>query len=110
MKLIQYLIIGVTLLVCLVAPVMCHDGSYILSFDESSRALPQNVWEKALGFADELGVKITHEYSLIKGFTLDVPEEVLPKLKKKLADLERDYGVKGHLEEDNLVHAFQEHI
>lgn len=56
-----------------------------------------------------LGGKITHEYSLIKGFTMDVSDDVLPHLKQQLQEAERRFGYKVYLEKDSEVHAFAKH-
>ncbi|QLL34554.1 hypothetical protein HG536_0G04160 [Torulaspora globosa] len=56
-----------------------------------------------------MGAKITHEYSLIKGFTMDASDELLPRLKQKLLEIENTFGYRVHLERDSEVHSFRSH-
>lgn len=56
-----------------------------------------------------MGGKITHEYSLIKGFTMDASDEALSHIKEKLLEVEDRFGYKVYLEQDAQVHAFKDH-
>lgn len=56
-----------------------------------------------------MGGKITHEYSLIKGFTIDASDDLLPRLKAKLHELENTFGYRVHLERDSEAHTFKSH-
>lgn len=81
--------------------------SYILTLDDelASPAVLDDV--KSLVY--NLGARITHEYSLIRGFTLDAPDELLPLLKQRLLEIETTLGYKVHLERDSQVHTFRNH-
>lgn len=110
MRTIQYLLIGVTFL-CLMCPVvLAHGRSYILSFDETAKKVPIDVWEEAKSTIGALGGKVTHEYSLIRGFSLELDDRVKEHVERVIQVMESKYGVKAHLEEDKLVHAAKEHF
>ncbi|CAI4053427.1 hypothetical protein SUVZ_15G2940 [Saccharomyces uvarum] len=84
-------------------------SSYIVTFPKSDTDLAEenNVIEDVKKFVVGIGGKITHEYSLIKGFTVDLPDngQVLDSLKERLSYVENKFGTKCNLEKDSEVHA-----
>lgn len=109
MRTIQYLLIGVTF-ICLLCPVLAHGRSYILSFDESVKQVPQNVWDEAKRTIDDLGGKVTHEYSLFRGLSLELDDRMKENIDHVIDVLGDKYGVVAHLEEDKLVHTAKGHL
>ncbi|CAI4039513.1 hypothetical protein SMKI_08G1810 [Saccharomyces mikatae IFO 1815] len=84
-------------------------SSYIVTFPKTDDvATNQNsIIEDVKKYVVDMGGKITHEYSLIKGFTADLPDndKVLGNLKDHLEDIENKFGTKCNLEKDSEVHA-----
>lgn len=84
-------------------------SSYIVTFPKTDNiATDQNsIIEDVKKYVVDIGGKITHEYSLIKGFTVDLPDsdQVLDSLKERLSYIESKFGTKCNLEKDSEVHA-----
>ncbi|CAI1731451.1 hypothetical protein SEUBUCD646_0O03040 [Saccharomyces eubayanus] len=84
-------------------------SSYIVTFPKSDTVLEEenNIIEDVKKYVVEIGGKITHEYSLIKGFTVDLPDnsQVLDSLTERLSYIENKFGAKCNLEKDSEVHA-----
>ncbi|CAI4512825.1 ASN_HP2_G0023790.mRNA.1.CDS.1 [Saccharomyces cerevisiae] len=84
-------------------------SSYIVTFPKTDNmATDQNsIIEDVKKYVVDIGGKITHEYSLIKGFTVDLPDsdQILDGLKERLSYIESEYGAKCNLEKDSEVHA-----
>lgn len=91
-------------------PVLAHDRSYILSFDESVKQVPAGAWNEVKQTIGDLGGRITHEYSLFRGFSLELGDDVKEHVDHVIDVLENKYGVKAHLEEDKLVQAAKGHF
>ncbi|EJS43374.1 YHR138C [Saccharomyces arboricola H-6] len=84
-------------------------SSYIVTFPKTDNVATEqdNIIEDVKKYVVDIGGKITHEYSLIKGFTVDLPDndEVLDSLKERLNYIENEFGTKFNLEKDSEVHA-----
>ncbi|CCH58940.1 hypothetical protein TBLA_0B00970 [Henningerozyma blattae CBS 6284] len=80
--------------------------SYILTFDNHGQDIRPQFFSDIKEQIKKLGGQITHEYTLIQGFTIDLRQEVLTPLKMKLADIEKTLGYKVYLEKDPEVHTF----
>ncbi|CAI4063949.1 uncharacterized protein SKDI_08G1840 [Saccharomyces kudriavzevii IFO 1802] len=84
-------------------------SSYIVTFPKPDTIATDqdSIIEDVKKFVIDVGGTITHEYSLIKGFTVDLPdsEQVLDSLKEKLDYIEDKFGTKCNLEKDSEVHA-----
>lgn len=57
----------------------------------------------------EAGGSITHEYSLIKGFSMQLPFDFTDGVIKKLNAAADELGNNFHLERDSEVHVFSGH-
>ncbi|EDO18309.1 hypothetical protein Kpol_1039p60 [Vanderwaltozyma polyspora DSM 70294] len=85
-------------------------SSYILTFGNSGdEVIPNSFITEVKNIVSEFGGKVTHEYALIKGFTMDIPSDVVPNLKQKLELVEKKFGYSFNLERDSEVHALVGH-
>ena len=83
-------------------------SSYILTFSKYNidEVVPASFVETVKSLLTGFGGKITHEYVLIKGFTVDLPSDAIPTLKKKLSLIGKEFEYNFNLEKDSEVHAF----
>lgn len=80
-----------------------------MTVDQNDELISSTFLDDIKSLVHDLGGKITHEYSLIKGFTMDASDDVLPRLKKKLQEVESEFGYKVNLERDSEVYCFESH-
>ncbi|PHH61569.1 hypothetical protein CDD81_8150 [Ophiocordyceps australis] len=69
--------------------------SAIIMFEDAKT--PDSVIQQAKNSVVQAGGKITHEYTLIKGFSVVAPEEALQTMKAS----NKDYGMR--VEEDKMM-------
>ncbi|CEP60999.1 uncharacterized protein LALA0_S02e04478g [Lachancea lanzarotensis] len=78
---------------------------YILTLDEDD----QDAWKGKLddfkSLVKQTGGKITHEYSLVKGFSMELPSAHSSDIVKKLLNFAQKLHCKLNIEEDQEVHA-----
>lgn len=80
-----------------------------MTVDQDDGLISSSILDDVKSLVYNMGGKITHEYSLIKGFTMDASDEVLPLIKAKLLEVEDRFGYKVYLEQDAQVHTFKNH-
>ncbi|SCU87181.1 LADA_0E02498g1_1 [Lachancea dasiensis] len=82
--------------------------SYILTIDEQ-----QPAWKAKLddlkSLVKQAGGRITHEYSLVKGFSMELPAESSKGIVDRLESFASRLKCKLHIEQDQEVHAFGGH-
>ncbi|SCV05239.1 LANO_0H03114g1_1 [Lachancea nothofagi CBS 11611] len=85
-----------------------HAKSYILTLDENQAA-----WKGKLddlkSLIKQTGGRITHEYSLVKGFSMELPSDRSKGIVEKLESFAEKLKCKLHIEEDQEVHTFSGH-
>lgn len=82
--------------------------SYIVTFGDGSE-IPFTALDQVKELVKELGGRITHEYSLIKGFSLEVPSSASSEIITQLDHLKEKLGCGIQIEKDSEVHAFGGH-
>ncbi|CUS22358.1 LAQU0S05e03576g1_1 [Lachancea quebecensis] len=80
--------------------------SYILTLDDNQSALANKI-QDLKSFVQEVGGKITHEYSLIKGFSLQLPADDTSDILQKIERFGEKLSCKLNLEQDQEVHTFK---
>lgn len=84
-------------------------SSYILTIDENGQVIESTFLDDIKLLVDKLGGEITHEYMLIKGFTLDLSDDMVPTLQEKLQEIKDKFNCHIFLEKDSEVHAYSAH-
>lgn len=79
--------------------------SYILTLDGDDDHRATSALEDLKSRLIEFGGSITHEYTLIKGFTIDLPEQSIPQIQNILDKAYEKYGYDCRLEPDVKVHS-----
>ncbi|CAR21625.1 uncharacterized protein KLTH0B06314g [Lachancea thermotolerans CBS 6340] len=80
--------------------------SYILTLDDNQPALAGKI-QDLKSFVQQVGGKITHEYSLIKGFSLQLPADDSSDILQKIESFGEKLSCKLNLEQDQEVHTFK---
>lgn len=82
-------------------------SSYIVSVDQAD--VPSNFIETLKQRVHDVGGYVTHEFSLIKGFTADLEDNEISKLQGQIKQAELKSGYSVHIEKDSEVHTFARH-
>ncbi|CCE63693.1 hypothetical protein TPHA_0F02110 [Tetrapisispora phaffii CBS 4417] len=86
-------------------------SSYILTFNEPSGdvIVPTSFMDDLKSIIKEFGGKVTHEYTLIRGFTIDMSSSNISGLKSRLTTIGNEFGYSFNIEQDSDVHAIANH-
>ena len=83
-------------------------NSYILSFEKSelmTSKVPE-VLTNLKSLVNEFNGKVTHDFSLINGFSFEMPDDYFVGLKSKINSFAQTIGTRINIEKDQEIHAF----
>lgn len=95
------------LLAMLIAAVHAATYSYIVTVNPID--VPASVVDELKSMVTSIGGRITHEYTLIKGFSLNLDGANVSRLQALIKQVESNTGCFVRVEKDTEVHTFAGH-
>ncbi|CAR29294.1 hypothetical protein ZYGR_0Z02170 [Zygosaccharomyces rouxii] len=81
--------------------------SYIITIEQTD--VPSSFLDSLKEKVHDVGGYVTHEFSLIKGFTAELDDTEVSKLQGQIKQAELKSGYSVHIEKDSEVHTFARH-
>ncbi|GAV55585.1 hypothetical protein ZYGR_0AV02170 [Zygosaccharomyces rouxii] len=91
----------------LIAAAYAATTSYIITVEQTD--VPSSFIDSLKQRVNDVGGYITHEFSLIKGFTAELDDSEVSKLQGQVKQAELKSGYYVHIEKDSEVHTFARH-
>ncbi|GCF00274.1 hypothetical protein ZYGM_000468 [Zygosaccharomyces mellis] len=90
-----------------IAGVYAVTTSYVVTVEQTD--VPSSFIDSLKQRVKDVGGYITHEFSLIKGFTAELDDTEVSKLQGQVKQAELTSGYFVHIEKDSEVHTFARH-